>query len=141
MSQGPERSDRSAPLLVGWERLTTSLMADVRRLPASFRHNLAQYINRELLDGLVLLSGLSYLPSPQRLSALERLDRHLATLKVLLRQAHMQGALSHGQYDVYVQQTFELGRMLGGWQKHLQAQRKTNPHAHPIQDSAGRGER
>jgi len=110
----------AAPLLVAWERLTTALMTDTRRFTASFRPNLTHYINQHLLDGLVLLSSLEFQPAVDRLARLRRLDEHLAALKVLVRQAHAQEAMSHAQYDRHQSALAEAGRMLGGWRRHLE---------------------
>ena len=110
----------SAPLIVAWEELTCSLMGATRRFSASFRHNLAHYINRELLDGLVMVATLEFERADQRLERLKALDQRVATLKILLRQAHKQRALDHGLYDLHSEALIKIGRMIGGWRKHLE---------------------
>ena len=95
-------------------------MKHTRRFSASFRPNLTHYINQELLDGLVLLSTLSYQTPQERLQRLKRLDQHLSALKILVRQAHMQEALDHNKYDLHAKSLHALGRMIGGWQRHLE---------------------
>ena len=108
----------SASLLVFWERMTASMMGDTRRFTASFRPNLAQYLNAHLLDGLVLLATLEYQGVVERGVGLRALDGHVAALKVLVRQAHAQGAFSHSQYDLHQRALGEAGRMVGGWRRH-----------------------
>ena len=111
-----------APILLAWERLTTELMAETRRFTASFRHNLTQYINQILLDGLCLLSELPYRRVSDKKAGLQRLDILITQLRVLLRQCYAQKALGERKYSFHQSRINEIGKMLGGWLKYLDEQ-------------------
>jgi len=107
-------------LLLSWERLTSELMQDTRRFSASFRHNLAHYINQILLDGLCLLAEIGYLPPAEKLGSLQKVDGKTAQLRVLVRQCYQQEALGEKRYEHHQDRINEVGKMIGGWLKYLQ---------------------
>ena len=106
-------------LLLLWEKLTTDLMNDSRRFSASFRHNLTQYINQNLLDGLCLLATIPYAASSSKQTKLKELDALLVRLRVLVRQCFLQAAMAERRYEFHQGRINELGKMLGGWLKYL----------------------
>ena len=108
-------------LLLAWERLTAELMTEGRRFPVGFRHNLVSYINDALLDGLTTLATLPYAQPHDKLTQLSALDAIVARLRVLVRQCYTQRALGERGYTRYQSQLNALGKMIGGWSKHLES--------------------
>ena len=107
-------------LLLAWERLTAELMQDTRRFSASFRHNLAHYVNQVLLDGLCLVAQVGYLVPSEKTRSLHTLDGKTAQLRVLVRQCYTQQALGAKRYEYHQNSINELGKMIGGWLKYQQ---------------------
>lgn len=106
-------------LILAWERLTAELMGDTRRFGASFRHNLGQYVNTALLDGLCLVAELPYRSPVDKQEGLQALDSLVGRLRVLIRQCYTQQALGERRYTLHQSRINDIGKMIGGWLKYL----------------------
>ena len=109
----------SAPLFLLWERFCVDLMANTRRFPVTFRYHLAHMINTLCLSILSDLAVVEFCSQSERMVRLKEIDQSLTRLKVLVRQAMLQKALTYKGYVRHQATLDEAGRMIGGWLKSL----------------------
>lgn len=96
----------------------TWLFPTVNKFPKNQRFVLGQQIETAVLRFLegVIRANLEK-DKVARQKFLTQLDADLQVLRSLLRVAHSLNFLSHLQFEFSLEQTMELGKMLGGWGK------------------------
>jgi hypothetical protein len=88
----------------------------VQAFPKAVRPQLGRRALDTILDALTSLSHAMYLPrGSARVRELEGVNRHLATLRLLLRGARDRRYLSLDQHEHAMRLVDECGRRTGGW--------------------------
>lgn len=93
------------------------LHQDTSKFPKTEKYTLAETIKSKslkLIDGVWEANGL---PLPERLVLLERLQRTLDLVKLLIRLVHDLGIYQLKGYLYREARIQEIGKMLGGWRK------------------------
>ena len=103
--------------LVKWEHCVQLIMERTRRFPKILRPTLGRRLDEQCIESLVILSDARYLPKDQKQSSYQKVDSSLATIRVLIRLARAQEALSSAQYQHLSEKINEVGRMIGGMQR------------------------
>jgi hypothetical protein len=98
----------------------------VRNFPKDMRYTLGGKIDSLFVSVLEALYLASRTPKEQKLPLVERASVRLDLLKFFLQVAWEMKALDNKKYIALSEHLVEVGRMIGGWQKHL-SQVKENP--------------
>jgi len=85
--------------------------------PKNKRYTLGQKIDQITVEIIELTITAGYLPREQKLPVLQKISTKLEVLKILLRTALETKCINNNKYQPLAFQTFEIGRMLGGWIK------------------------
>ena len=93
--------------------LTAWILERVASFPKPARFTIGERISLEALQLLEGIAEAQYVSEKLRL--LERADRHLIRLRILLRLARDVRCLSPRQHEHVTEKLAEAGRMLGGW--------------------------
>ena len=104
---------------VHWEAVLPELMQRTAKFPKNARFTFAQRLENLGLDIIEDLVDARFCPRDERTAILQRIDRRLNRLRVLLRLANTQRLLDHRGYESLARSVDELGRMVGGWRKSL----------------------
>ena len=89
------------------------------QIPKAARYTLWQKSEQTALDLIEALIQTSYKQEEERIQALYEISNKLDLLKVLIRLAKDTRAIDNKQY-VQIQSIIqEIGKMIGGWIKHL----------------------
>lgn len=88
-------------------------------IPKTSRHTLGQKIDACFLETTELVFTASYLSKPQKRPYVQKATGKLDVLKLFLRLAWEIKALDNKKYIALSEKLDEIGRMLGGWNKHL----------------------
>ncbi len=94
------------------------------RFPRAYRHTVTQRLMDSALDVQEGLFEAQALRGLSRQTALEGVDAALNRLRLYLRLAHQWQWLSNGQYEHVSRMVVEIGRLLGGWLRQIQRQKK-----------------
>lgn len=97
----------------------------VRHFPKDLRYTLGGKIDLLFIEILESLFAASYLIREQKLPHLQRATLKLDLLKFFLQLSWECKALDSKKFSAISELTIEVGRMLGGWQKQVNA--KANP--------------
>jgi hypothetical protein len=99
----------------------------------SSRYTLGEKIDNLFIETLELIFIAQYLSKPQKLPALEKANTKFDALKFFLRILWEIDDISKKQYLVISEKLNEIGRMLGGWLRKLEAEaaRDINNRARP----------
>jgi hypothetical protein len=96
-----------------WYDTTNWLMDRTERFPKKVRHTLSDRIDLLAIELLEDLTEAAYRKDPR--ADLDRANRRLNRLRVLLRLAHGRKLLSFDQFHEGTERMAEAGRLLGGW--------------------------
>lgn len=107
--------------LTGWSLDRTAA------LPRSHRFTFGERVNRLTLDCLELTIEAIYAPAPAKSAPLQRINLTLEKLRVFWRLIAERGWISQQQLRFVAGQLDEIGRMIGGWLKSLEARRRGCP--------------
>jgi cytosine/adenosine deaminase-related metal-dependent hydrolase len=112
---------KESPIFTRTYDLLRWLLPATLKFPRQQRFVLAETVQRTALrfQEEILEAGFKNRPFAE----LARADVTLAKLKLYLRLCHDLDLLSHGQYEHVSRTVTEIGRLLGGWRKSLQASR------------------
>jgi len=97
----------------------------IRHFPKDLRYTLGSKIDLLFLEILESLFAASYLIKEQKLPHLQRATLKLDLLKFFLQLAWECKAFDNKKFSAISELTVEVGKMLGGWQKQVNA--KVNP--------------
>ena len=97
----------------------------VRNFPKDLRYTLGGKIDLLFIDIIESLFAASYLIREQKLPHLQRATLKLDLLKFFLQLSWECKALDSKKFSAISELTVEVGKMLGGWQKQVNA--KVNP--------------
>ena len=103
--------------LVKWEHCVQLIMTRTRRFPKVLRPTLGRRLDEQCIESLVILSEARYLPKDQKQSSYQAVDLIFATIRVLIRLARAQEAISKEQYRHLCEKVDEVGRMIGGMRR------------------------
>jgi len=119
VTTGP--SMKESPIFIRTYDLLRWLLPATVKFPRQHRFVLAEILQRTAMrfQEDILEAGYGNRPATD----LARADVTLAKLKVYLRLCHDLDLFSHGQYEHVSRMVTEIGRLLGGWRKSLQAKR------------------
>jgi hypothetical protein len=104
--------------LTGWRLDRTA------SLPRSHRFTFGERVDRLTLDSLELAIEAIYAPPAGKTAPLHRINLTLEKLRVLWRLIAERGWISQQQLRFVTGQLDEIGRMIGGWIKHSEANRR-----------------
>lgn len=90
-------------------------------MPKHTRYALGARIDGTLLSCAELVLGALYLPIPEKLAELKGAIGKLETTKFLLQLGWESKVIQTAHYAPLVEQLAEIGRMLGGWRRGLEA--------------------
>ena len=107
----PKRDE--LPVVAQAYRLASDLLPVIERMPRGLRSVLGGEILREAVSLSACLQEAAL--HRGRLGALGRADIHLTRLRVLVRLAFDQKAVSPAAYGAAGERADEVGKMLGGW--------------------------
>lgn len=110
--------------LYQWYKL---LHADVVRYPKSERHATGEVLKARTLELIESVWEANALPLPERLDRLDRIQRTLDLMKLLVRLLYNIGVYKQDGYVYREQQLLEIGRMLGSWRKNTRKKLGLNP--------------
>jgi len=97
----------------------------VKHIPKTARYTLGGKIDNLLLEIIKLIFNAQYLNTTEKIKFLQKTSVKLDTLKFFLQLSWEIKALDNKKYIILSEHSIEIGRMLGGWQKHLL--NKTSP--------------
>ena len=101
------------PVVAQAYRLANGLVPAVQRMPRGLRGVLGAEILREAVSLCATLQEAALRRG--HTEALRRADVHLTRLRVTIRLAFDQRAVSPAMYEAFSQNSETLGKMLGGW--------------------------
>ncbi len=99
--------------------LCAAIYEHVNRFPRAQRGLLGRVVIDDALRMLALLTVANRLR--ERAGSLAEASGRLDAVRIALRLSHQLGFLSHGGYELLSLRADEVGRMLGGWMKHVAA--------------------
>jgi hypothetical protein len=99
--------------------LCAAIYEHVNRFPRAQRGLLGRVVIDDALRMLALLTVANRLR--ERSGSLAEASGRLDAVRIALRLSHQLGFLSHGGYELLSLRADEVGRMLGGWIKHVGA--------------------
>ena len=99
--------------------LCAAIYEHVNRFPRAQRGLLGRVVIDDALRMLALLTVANRLR--ERGGSLAEASGRLDAVRIALRLSHQLGFLSHGGYELLSLRADEVGRMLGGWMKHVSA--------------------
>ena len=91
-----------------------------KRLPKLDRYTIGQKVFELLVEMLVLVMQAQYKYAQEKLPALKNIIPLLDTVKILIRLAYKLQILEEPNYIRYESELNEIGKMLGGWIRHLE---------------------
>jgi len=116
---------KESPIFVkGFETLRW-ILEHTKKFPKHQRFVMARRIEDAALDFHDCLIGA--VKARDRRESMRKADLHLERLKTYNRLCRDLKLLSFGQYEHLAGRLDELGRLLGGWQKRLAAERSKQP--------------
>lgn len=90
---------------------------DTAKFPKTEKYTLAETIKSRLLNLIEGIWEANALPLPERLRLLDRLQRTLDLIKILVRLPYDLGIYQLNGYLYREERLQEIGKMLGGWRK------------------------
>jgi len=108
--------------------LAKELMGRVSKFPREYRFTLGDRIAGHALSVMDLLVAATYTRDKARL--LNEANRRLEQTRFMLRLSRDLGPLSNKGYEYVIKMVDELGRQIGGWQKHAQARDAADVQEH-----------
>lgn len=121
--------------------LCAAIYEHVNRFPRAQRGLLGRVVIDDALRLLALLTVANRLR--ERSGSLVEASGRLDAVRIALRLSHQLGFLSHGGYEQLSLRADEVGRMLGGWIKHVSAAAseaplpQSSPPAPPVAKRGG----
>lgn len=109
------------PIFTRTYDLLTWLVPMTNHLPRAHRHSFTQRMLDSAFDLRERLEEANLRQGTARRERLARADEALARLRVYIRLAERWGWFSSGQYHHSANMLTEIGRLLGGWLKSVQA--------------------
>ncbi len=100
------------------------LLPKGERFPRVYRHTVTQRLLGSAMDVQEGLFEAQARRGARRLEALQGVDAALNRLRLYLRLAHAWRWLSDGQYEHVSRMVAEVGRLLGGWLRRADAERR-----------------
>ncbi|MBI4589431.1 MAG: diversity-generating retroelement protein Avd [Candidatus Rokubacteria bacterium] len=97
------------------------LLPQAIKFPRAYRFTLAERVQRRALDFQETLVAAGLERGNWRAVRLREADTQLAQLRQTLRLCQELGLLTLRQYEHAAERLAEIGRLLGGWQKKLEA--------------------
>jgi len=97
--------------------LCAAIYEHVNRFPRAQRGLIGRVVIDDALRMLALLTVANRLR--ERAGSLAEASGRLDAVRIALRLSHQLGFLSHGGYELLSLRADEVGRMLGGWMKHV----------------------
>ena len=94
--------------------------------PKLYRYSLGSKIEDSFLDMLEYIFSSIYLPPEQKIVTLGRAIAKLNAVQFFLQIAWENKCVQSKQYALLSEQLEEVGKMLGGWKKNLDAPEKKN---------------
>ena len=88
----------------------------------SSKYTLGEKIDNLFIETLELMFVAQYLPKGQKLPALQKGNTKFDTLKFFLMILWETGDLGRKQYGLLSERLNEIGKMLGGWLRKLEAE-------------------
>lgn len=121
---GRAGGSRSEPAVIAlqMEDLTLWVIERVAKFPRDHKFTLGDRLVETCLDITTDLVEATYLSArgPHELARLHRAARSLTRARILVRMAQRLALLSSNQREHFAQRSDDIGRMLGGWTRHLQ---------------------
>ncbi len=99
------------------------MLPHVGRFPRSFRYTLGNRLEERLYDLLEELQLARYAPVERKGGHLESSNSRLQVIRLLVRMSFEMRFLPTGSYEYAAAGIEEVGRMIGGWQKHVSARK------------------
>ena len=96
------------------------------KFPRSHRYGLGQRIEAQLYGIFEELIRAKYGAGPKKARGLEGANRDLEVLRLLTRLAHELKLLPHKSHEYAIREMNEIGRMVGGWLKQQQSQKRSS---------------
>lgn len=93
--------------------------AHVAKFPRNHRYSLGQRIEVLLYDVLERLVEAQYSETTSKAPALAAVNFKLEVLRFLTRLAHEMALLPHKSHEHASREVNDIGKMVGGWIKHL----------------------
>jgi cytosine/adenosine deaminase-related metal-dependent hydrolase len=112
---------KESPIFTRTYDLLRWLIPATVKFPRQHRFVLAETLQRTALRFQEEILEAGY--GNHAVAELARADVTLAKLKLYLRLCHDLDLFSHAQYEHVSRMVTEIGRLLGGWRKSLQAKR------------------
>lgn len=109
------------------EDLTLWVIERVAKFPRDHKFTLGDRLVETCLDITTDLVEATYLSArgPHKLARLHRAARSLTRARILVRMAQRLAILSSHQREHFAARSDDIGRMLGGWTRHLQPRQPT----------------
>jgi len=101
--------------LTGWTLDRTAA------LPKSHRFTFGQRLDNLTIDALLLVTRALFSPPSAKLPLLHELNLHLEQLRILWRLVYERHWISQQQLLFVNSRLDEIGRMTGGWIRHLES--------------------
>ncbi|MFW5988631.1 MAG: diversity-generating retroelement protein Avd [Desulfosudaceae bacterium] len=101
-----------------WEDMAQYMYVVLRHIPKSERFTLGAEIRASIWRGLRIIIRANN-TRKNRMHYLYELDAEIKVLQGLLRTGRALGIIAHRKYENASLLLVELGRMLGGWIKHV----------------------
>jgi hypothetical protein len=98
-----------------------------RQFPKNLRYTLGAKIDHLLIETIEAIFTASCLAREQKLPFIRKSALKLDTLKFFLQVAWENKAFDNKKYIIISERLEEIGRMLGGWQRHTMLNSKVNP--------------
>lgn len=115
-----------APLVLSKTKtLYIEIAIAINKFPRSAKYVLGHRIEQGFLDFLEILYTAQYQKIDEKLKSLYRLQIKLDTISFLLTLAWEAKHLPHTAYKHYIEQSTEIGKMLGGWRKGVELKIET----------------
>lgn len=135
----PRRNDPGAPIVMRSYDLCAELYQHVNRFPRAQRGLLGRVILDEALRMLAALTLANRLVN--KTEALSEASGHLDALRIALRLAKRLTFLPKRAYAALSETIDEVGRMLGGWLKHEQANPPGEESSEPAAAESSKGKK
>ncbi|MBI3890057.1 MAG: four helix bundle protein [Candidatus Wallbacteria bacterium] len=116
MTREPSVAQEEPPLFTKSYDLLLWMMAESTRFPELHRGALVPRLQATALEMVLLIAGARYRVR-ERASVLERADRRVDELRVLLRVSKDLRLLNQAKYLDAAARLREIGKMIGGWKK------------------------
>lgn len=123
MAPGGRSRSEPAVITLQMEELTLWVIERVAKFPRAHKFTVGDRLVEACLDITTALIDATYLPhrSRDKLARLRGASRGLTRARVLVRMAQRLGLLSSSQRDFFSRRSDDVGRMIGGWTRHLRS--------------------